>query len=209
MTPLRILHVARTLHPIQSSAARIIVRMAGAQAQEGHLVRLLTTDTAGAMVLAQKTFQTYPGYSQLRIKNVHEPGPLSSFLGNQSTRVVFAIMKDIDIVHVHGSWGGLQHRTARIAVKRGTPYVVTSYGFKNSFLVGISRPFKTIVFLMARKELLRRSNMIHVLSTEDEGKIRRMGIQKPVGVIPDSEEAGHLLLVEYQKFTSSNGNGIA
>ncbi len=203
MNPIRILHVVQTIHPVDSASSRLAVLIAASQAADGHEVRMLTGDNAATMVLAEKAFESYEGFRQIRITHAYDKGGIGYVLGSHAAEHLPGLISRTDVLHVHGVWEALLHRAAMIASRRGVPIVVSPHGLKNSIFEGPLRPLKTLLLAAGWKKLLQHASLVHALDREEEEEIGRMGIRERVRVVPDSLEIGTGLLAVYPAMSTS------
>ena len=99
---------------------------------------------------------------------------------------------DFDIVHVHGLWhfGGLM--AARIAKRRGVPYVVSLRGELDGRRLRHKGFKKRIYRALLLDDVLRSADALHAVSAAERGHVARLGIGTPVFVCPNGVDLAAL-----------------
>ena len=197
MNSMGILHVTRTLHPVECPISRLAAMIAAAQAAAGCRVCILTEDNAQTMVLAEKAFEAYDGFNRVRIIHAHDRDKLGYFLGSHAIEQLPGLLAKADILHVHGVWEVFLHRAARMASRRRIPVVVSPHGLRNAMLEGALRPFQGLLLSLGWKTLLRRAALLHALDEDEENTLGRMGFKDRVRVVADSLDMGNDLIGAY------------
>ena len=99
---------------------------------------------------------------------------------------------DFDIVHVHGLWhfGGLM--AARVAKRKGVPYIVSLRGELDGRRLRHKGFKKRIYRALVLDEMLRSANTLHAVSAAECGHVERLGIRAPVFVCPNGVDLAAL-----------------
>ena len=99
---------------------------------------------------------------------------------------------DFDIVHVHGLWhfGGLM--AARIAKRKGVPYVVSLRGELDGRRLRHKGFKKRIYRALLLDDVLRSADALHAVSAAECGHVARLGIRTPVFVCPNGVDLAAL-----------------
>ena len=99
---------------------------------------------------------------------------------------------DFDIVHVHGLWhfGGLM--AARIAKRRGMPYVVSLRGELDGRRLRHKGFKKRIYRALLLDDVLRSANALHAVSAAECGHVAELGLRTPVFVCPNGVDLAAL-----------------
>src|SRR5471032_2476208 len=109
---MRIVHVTESLDPADGGLPIVPVRHAEASARRGHEVRIVT-----------KTLGPGPNYLSapgVQISVLLDAGGWNLLLGRGASRLGLAeAIEWADLIHLHGIWGPLIYRTARLAFARG------------------------------------------------------------------------------------------
>ena len=115
------------------------------------------------------------------------------------------VISDFDIVHVHGVWHFGGWLAARIAKRKGVPYVVSLHGELDGRRLRHKHVKKRIYRALLLDDMLRNANALHAVSTVECGHAARLGLTTPVFVCPNgvdlavfSEPADADLLAEHR-----------
>ena len=99
---------------------------------------------------------------------------------------------DFDIVHVHGLWhfGGMM--AARIAKRKGVPYVVSLRGELDGRRLRHKGLKKRIYRALLLDKVLRSADALHAVSSAECDHVARLGIRTPVFVCPNGVDLAAL-----------------
>ncbi|HEX6739640.1 MAG TPA: glycosyltransferase, partial [Vicinamibacteria bacterium] len=117
---MNILMVTPHLPPHQAANALLPHLLGQALAAHGHRVRFLTFAAEGAA----REDATYVRRRRGRLRRTRVPQALEAA---ETAWKAAALIREAEVVHVHSStW--MNQVAARLAVRAGTPYVLTHYG---------------------------------------------------------------------------------
>ena len=92
---------------------------------------------------------------------------------------------DFDIIHVHGIWHFGGWLAARIAKRKGVPYVVSLHGELDGRRLRHKRLKKRIYRALLLDDMLRDANALHAVSAVECGHAARLGLATPIFVCPN------------------------
>ena len=178
---MRILHVVSSVHKSGGGTSEVVPRLAMEQCELGHDVAIaaLRSDISGAMRLAISSGVAYEGNSVV-----------SSFLPKalgfsiEFKRNIFPLVKEADIVHLHGLWMYPPWCAGWLTQKLHKPYVMMPHGFLEPERLKISKWKKLIVGKCIERPLLQKANAIVATSRSEEAGIRACGLKSPVYIMP-------------------------
>ena len=208
-TPIRILHVLRSIDPVDGDLPRMAVRMAVEQVSAGCHVTVVTMDTADVMVHAQAEYGGLPGYNRLHIIHSHDRASLAYVFGSNAMQWLRPMVPMVRILHVHGMWEALLHRAARLGRRNGVPVVVTPHSNRPppapAWLGGPLRAALRVGW----SDMLRQAALVHVLDGDDARHLEHLGVRANVRCIPDGESMARRILEEYPVGGESKGSPAA
>ena len=184
--PLRVLHVIASMAAEWGGTATAVVGLTKALAELGVYSELATTtaDSEGPLLptphLTRHCFQrglaarAWSAYSR----------PLAAHLERA--------IGDFDIVHVHGLWhfGGMM--AARIAKRKGVPYVVSLRGELDGRRLRHKGLKKRVYRALLLDKVLRSADALHAVSSAECNHVARLGIRTPVFVCPNGVDLAAL-----------------
>jgi glycosyltransferase involved in cell wall biosynthesis len=102
-------------------------------------------------------------------------------------RTVRDLVRESQVVHIHGLWQEIQHRAARSAMDAGVPYVVKTCGMLSPWSLSQSRLKKQIYLHLRLKRTLRGAAALHFTAEgerEEAGELATLApaILEPNGV---------------------------
>lgn len=100
---------------------------------------------------------------------------LSTFLKNSN----------YDIYHTNGLWMHCNHETARIARKKGKPYIITTHGMLYPAALRRSYWKKWPLLQLFFNKDIMQANSIHVTCEQEMHYVRQFGYKGPIALIPN------------------------
>lgn len=89
-----------------------------------------------------------------------------------------------DVVHIHGLWQLPGWMSAKVALRRGKPYVMMPHGFLEPERLKISRYKKWMMGRIFDKPILCRANAIVATSESEAEGVRKYGLANPIHIMP-------------------------
>jgi glycosyltransferase involved in cell wall biosynthesis len=179
LKPLRILHVVETLDPATGGPPVAALKLASAQAQQGHDVHMLSYRIDGAAENIQKLLDELPD-SRLVHQHLLPPPSLGERLtGNAVAAAAPAILAGMDVAHLHGVWAPILLRAAREARRLGVAYVVAPHGMLHQQNLSQGR-LKKRIGLWLNRRMLDNAAFMHALNAQERLVIERQRLASPI-----------------------------
>ena len=89
-----------------------------------------------------------------------------------------------DLVHIHGLWQLHHAQVARYAFRHRVPIVVSTHGMLEPWALQRSRWIKRIARVSYQDRILARARCLHTTAPEEAVNLRRLGLSRPIAVIP-------------------------
>jgi glycosyltransferase involved in cell wall biosynthesis len=105
--------------------------------------------------------------------------------GRQVVGQLQAIVRNRDVVHLHGIWDPLLYAAARAARALGRPYLVTPHGMLDPWSLQQKRWKKRVALALGWRAMLDRAAALHLLNADEKALIVNLGIRAPGVVIPN------------------------
>jgi glycosyltransferase involved in cell wall biosynthesis len=176
---LNILHVIQTLDPAAGGPPVVAACLAAAQAKRGHTVAILAADIAAAEKLGDLI--------DVRIIGALPVSRLRAILGRRVVDRLAPIIRDFDVLHLHGVWDPLLYAAARVAraTPLAKPYVVTPHGMLDPWSLAQSRWKKRLALALGWRRMLDRAAALHLLNADEKALVAGLGLRAPGVVIPN------------------------
>lgn len=182
---MRILQVISALDAATGGPPIVATRLAAALArQEGiEQVTLAAYDWPGRSDAVHGTLSGVPGIDRVRIVTTPSGGPRERLFAAGVRRCLDPIVRQHNLVHLHGVWDRILLEAARLARAAGVPHVVTPHGMLDPWSLEQSRWKKRIALAMGYRALLNRAAFIHWLNRDEAALARPLGLSPPGVVI--------------------------
>ncbi len=184
---MKILHVIETMSPRYGGPVGVLKSLAKAQANIGHEVAVVTTNT------------DYPSGTMAVPLNrpIIEDGVATTYFGvqmrslNLSTGMMQALPGIIaahDLVHVHGLYRFPPTYAATVARRQGKPYIIRPFNGLDPFVH--ARSSKNLWLKRAYEYLfdmpnLRGASAIHFTTADEQARAGHLGLKTPSYIIPN------------------------
>ncbi len=171
---------------------RAVLDLVRVQAEAGLQVSLLTAE--GSELPDEKEVQA----------KVLEPvrRPLQR-LSRSGRRCAAEVLKDADVVHLHGLWRPRNAQIARLARRLGRPVVVSPHGMLNSWGMAQGTLRKALYFRLFERRTLREAAAVHFAAARERDEaarwlpgVRSVVIPLAVDLVPFLELPGPDLIKE-------------
>ncbi|MEO1008900.1 MAG: glycosyltransferase [Planctomycetota bacterium] len=186
MTPLRIVHLIDRLDPAAGGPPIVAARLAAAQARLGCEATLLAYGYRDGRERAEGLLKETPSGELVRVEWIAEPSPPERLTGASAART-FAALADggVDVLHAHGMWEFMMPASARVARRRGIPYVITPHGMLDPYTLSVKPWRKKLVLATTHRAFLRRAAFVHMLNRDEADLARPVLHGTPTRVIPN------------------------
>lgn len=176
---LRVLHVIPSMAAEWGGPAAAVAGLTKALAELGVYSEIVTTtdDSEGPpLATPHLTRHCFKRGLAARIWSAYSR-PLAAHLERS--------IGDFDIVHVHGIWHFAGLVAARIAKRRGVPYVVSLRGELDGRRLRHKPLKKRIYRVLLLDKILRSADALHAVAAAECGHVARLGIRTPLFVCPN------------------------
>lgn len=178
---LRILHVIDSLDPAGGGPPTVVPRLAAAQGSLGHHLAIAAAAADAQRDAIESSLKNIPGIGVVRLERLPPPCCLRALAGDASACA--PLVRDADVVHLHGVWSALLLGAARAALAAGVPYVVAPHGMLYPWSLARKRLKKMLGLLLGYRRMLQRAAMIHVLNADERLAMAPLGLRPPMEVI--------------------------
>lgn len=179
---MRVVHLISTLDSRAGGPPKALVGLAGAQAEQGQAIRVLSTKQSGDEPDYAEALQA-SGVEVTLVGPTRTPLQLHPDLSKSVQRCV----EQADIVHIHGVWEQLQHLGAAVARQRDTPYIIRPCGMLDPWSLRQSRWRKRLYLTLRLRRDLNGAAAIHFTTAAERDlaaplRLRPQAIVEPNGI---------------------------
>jgi glycosyltransferase involved in cell wall biosynthesis len=154
--PLRILHYVPAVRLEQGGVVRSILDWCTIFASRGHAMSLVVYQSKD---LPRDWLDPQPGKPRAYL--IPEPMPPLKLLSRRAMRLIDDLLKNTDILHLHGPWLDGNRQIANLARRRGIPYLLSTHGMLDDWSM-TQRSFKKRAYMsMFGQQILDRAAMVH------------------------------------------------
>jgi glycosyltransferase involved in cell wall biosynthesis len=172
-----ILHVIESLDPAAGGPPVVAAYLATAQTNLRNKVGILAAKIAAAENLGVLTVD--------RIIPAPKMSRWQALFGRQAVDELTPLVRDYDVLHLHGVWDPLLYAAARTARALGKPYVVAPHGMLDPWSLAQSRWKKKLALAIGWRSMLDQASALHLLNADEQKLAARLGLKAPGVVIPN------------------------
>jgi glycosyltransferase involved in cell wall biosynthesis len=176
-----ILHVVQSLDPSWGGIACVLPALAAELTAAGQSCRIATLQ-GGRF----GTAPDIPGVDVLRFHPIH-----GSRLGRSSefARQIPSLIREADVVHLHGLWTAQNQTAGQVARKAGRPYIMTPHSMMMPWAWRRSWWKKRPAGWLFEYRNLRRAACLHALAEGEAEPMRTLGFNDRITVIANGVHA--------------------
>lgn len=181
---MKILHVVDTLDPADGGPAVSVPSLAAAQATLGHTVAILYRKTT--TMKSESSFSTdIPGMDRVILLSLHATNAALAAAAVFKKDRLHGLVRDHDIVHVHGIWRPLLLLSGFSALDLDIPFAIAPRGMLGGWSLGQKKLKKRLAMQLGWRSLLGQAGFIHVLNVSEKEEVDPLRLGCPVEVIPN------------------------
>ncbi len=178
---MRVVHIISSVGKSAGGTAEIVPKICSVQQKAGIRVTLACRDIGS---LSDTAVQAQKDGVTLRLFN-----GMSSWLNKISfswdmMRNLGELVRDSDIVHLHGGWLFAVWWGAHCARKYGKPYIIMPHGSLEPERLKISKWKKRIVGWLFDRRVYRNASAVWVTAESEGEGVRQYGVTCPIHVVP-------------------------
>jgi glycosyltransferase involved in cell wall biosynthesis len=184
---MKIVHVIDFIDPIGGGPPQVVVRLAAAQAQQGHEVHVVAyarPDPESAE-RTQRQLARVPYIDSVRRHILAPPSRRELLFAAEAERLIGQLLENSDCLHLHGVWERALHRAAAAARRAGVPYCFRPCGMLNPWSFAQKRWKKRLVLRFAARRALNGARFLHCLNAEEAAFVDRLDFRPRSLVIPN------------------------
>ena len=174
---MKILHVVQSLDPAWGGIARVLPALAAELAAAGDQCRIAT--------LAGDRFGTPPEVPGVEVLRYAPNGGTKLGRSSEFDRQAEALVRDADVVHLHGLWTGQNWSAGKAARQAGRPYVMTPHSMMMPWAWHRSWWKKRPIGWLFEHQNLRKAARLHALAEGEAKHILALGFNDRIEVIPN------------------------
>lgn len=174
---MKILHTIQSLDPAWGGIAAVLPELAANLVRAGYECRIAT--------LAGGRYGNPPPIDGVDVRSFTAPDRSALGRSRDFDACIGDLVREADVVHVHGLWTGQNRSTGSAARKIGRPYVVTPHSMMMPWAWGRSRWKKLLAGWAFEHRNLRRAALLHALADGEADHVRALGFNDRIVVIPN------------------------
>lgn len=182
---MKVLHVLGSMDPAHGGPPAVASRLAAAETAAGHTVTIASHEAPGRQQAIDASLKGIPHMQQVRMINLPAGLTLRAIVPAKTVRILRDLLKDSDILHLHGVWEPLVRRAATEARRLSIPYIITAHGVLDPWSLQQRRLKKRIALALGYRKMLQNAGCLHLLNQDEADLIKPLVLHCPMRVIPN------------------------
>jgi glycosyltransferase involved in cell wall biosynthesis len=182
---MKILHVVVSLDPAQGGPPAVALRLAAGQAAAGHEVALACHDSPNRREAVNQSLRGIPNIERVRISPLAPGLTLKMFVPRSTATALGNLVRNADMVHLHGVWEPIVHQASIQARKFGRPYVQTLHGVLDPWCLQQKWLKKKLALWITYRRMLGEAACLYALNRDEAELIKPLRIGTPVEIFPN------------------------
>lgn len=182
---MRIVHVITSMDPDKGGPQAVVMRLAAAQADLGHDVRVVSQADRDVIARMVALGQLIPGFERISWHLLPPPGRVEEILCRRARGLLTRVLSDADQLHLHGVWEPILVSAATIARHSGLPYCVCPVGMLDTWSLAQKRWKKRLALALGCRRMLDNAAFIHALNRDEVDLMQPVGLRAPAEIIPN------------------------
>src|SRR5262249_36020810 len=145
---MKILHVLPDVDSLAGGIPIVATHLAAAQAALGHRVCVAAYRKVSEEQRITHELSLIPGFARVQVEYIADLTRRECLLGLQTRRRIDTLIRDFEIVHIHGVWDLVERLAARAARRAGVPYVITPHGMLDPYSLSQKKWKKRLALAM-------------------------------------------------------------
>jgi glycosyltransferase involved in cell wall biosynthesis len=187
----RLAHVSAYYAPAfrYGGPPRSIHGLCRALCRHGLDVKVFTTNADGPGILPPTVTRSRE-YDGVPVHYFERSWPATPIGSHSLTAGLRAALPSVELVHIHGLWNRVVWSAAREARRAGRPYVISPRGMLQDAARAHKGWRKRAAFAVIERGLLEGAALLHATSDAEVETLERLGLGRPVILIPNGIELG-------------------
>ena len=176
---LRITHYIPAIRLEQGGVVRAVLDWCAVFARRGHKIRLFVYEPDD---IPEDWLKGIPGIPHAVV--LPAPTGPGKLLGKAALKIVDDALADTDVLHLNAPWLDGNRQLARLARRRGVPYMVTIHGMLDDWSMSQRGPKKRLYMKLFGTRFLDRAAAVHCTAEGERRQVTKWFHNKNVPVLP-------------------------
>jgi glycosyltransferase involved in cell wall biosynthesis len=132
-----------------------------------------------------ENIKSYPGSDRLSFLVLGRDSKFEKLTGIDFYRAMHRVIKDFNLVYIHGVWTPSLMWAALFALYYKIPYIVAPHGMLDSWSMAYKKYKKALFWQLIWKRIINNALFIHALNDDEKLYMAPLEIQAPIEIIPN------------------------
>lgn len=163
----------------------VAARLAAAQAALGCEVQVVSYRFPQAQGRIDASLATVPNISKVKFEYLPPLTKPERFLARGARRRLEPIVRQFDILHLHGVWDPLTYAMGSLAARERKPFVLTPHGMLDPWAMTQKGWKKRIALVLGYRRMLNEAAFLHFLNSDERDLVKDLKLTSPARVLPN------------------------
>jgi glycosyltransferase involved in cell wall biosynthesis len=182
---MKVLHVIPSLDPATGGPPMIAASLAAAQAALGCRTQIVSYQFPEADGRIASALAAIPHIADVQLEYLPPLTRPERFLARGARRRINPIVKEFDLIHLHGVWDPLIYAAASVTTAQGRPFVLTLHGMLHPWALKQRAWKKRVALAFGYRRMLNRARFLHLGNSEERRLTADLHLTPPTRIIPN------------------------
>ncbi len=163
----------------------VAARLAAAQAMLGCEVQIVSYRFPDSEARIAAALSTIPEFSAVKLEYLAPLTKAELFLTGGARRRLEPIVRQFDLIHLHGVWDPLVYAVGALAAKMDKPFVLTPHGMLDPWSLAQKSRKKRMALMLGYRRMLNDASFLHFLNADEHALTRPLHLTSPARIVPN------------------------
>jgi glycosyltransferase involved in cell wall biosynthesis len=182
---MNVIHVIDSLDPRLGGPAICAPSLAAAQSALGHSVTVFCYGNDAGTKDIEERNSLIPGFGDVHLVEVPVGDFVETLFAIRASKMLDALFRVNDIVHIHGIWRPLMLSACGLALRHNKKYIITPHGMLDPWSLRQHPIKKKAALMLGWRFAFNHCHFMHALNPIEKEKIKPLNIRCPIRIFPN------------------------
>jgi len=180
---MKIAHIIQSLDPGAGGPPIVAANLAAAQSALGCETMIVGYERPDARERISAAYKTTPHFEDVKLEYLPSPNRVERIFARGARRQLGPILRDFDLIHLHGVWDPILYAAADVAGKFAKPYVITFHGMLDPWSLRQKALKKKLALALGYKRMINEAAFLHYINLDEQRLTEPLHLKPPAKVV--------------------------
>jgi len=182
---MKIAHVIQSLDPGAGGPPIVAANLAAAQSSLECRAQIIGYQVPGAEGRISAAYRTIPHFENVKLEYLPRPSKLEKIFARNTRRQLEPLLREFDLIHLHGVWDPILYAAADVAAKLGKPYVITFHGMLDPWSLRQKSLKKKLALALGYRRMIDGAAFLHYINLDERRLTEPLHLKPPGKIVPN------------------------